>query len=224
MSPCQEFEAIIDAATQPDEQQIIRLTKHLSECESCREYQQQARLTQSVFARLQGMYQQDSHRDSLLAKVMAKANETRKQVMGAFAGAMVALVAMGWFYFGVDQDVKGAVVMGCWAVGTLLYGAFIAVRNRRFMEVTGSLDQSVFETWQRDLKWKIGLIKYFGSTVLALMVTVWLAVWMVGVASTSALIIFAIIDATIAGFILYQFAMVLPRHKAELSMLEKEWL
>lgn len=217
MSSCQQHQETIDQFSQANVQQTLELDQHLQQCEKCRQYKAQADQTAIWFANLN--LPSGCTSEEIKSRIKDKGAEVSHQARIAVTGSCVSLFALMWFWLNDQLMTPGAAILTGWGLLSGLYAWFLGAKSGQFVAAKAAAQTNLFDTWRKDLKLKINLIKYLGSFLLMDIAAVWLLLVDLSQPIVGGTLIFFFISVLYVSFICYQFLLVLPRLKVELDQL-----
>ena len=223
MDACEGFQSIIDTQENTSEDQMAALEQHLATCKSCTEYQQLATQTLNFLRQLRKVTSSSEPSEELMSRVVSKSREMNRQFVIALLGLCISFSALVWFSLTSEIQWIAVLILAGWTVGSALYAWFLSRKVTIYGASTVRLEHSIFVTWQKDLKFKIAVIRYLGIYILVeVFVALPLLILYLETFSTK-LLVFFLFASIITAFVIYQYVAVLPRLKLELRQLDDSW-
>lgn len=157
--------------------------------------------------------------------VIALAQQDKRQkimrMLIAFFGAITSIGAIIWFDSQQTLTSVGALVLAMWAMASVIY--FIVLNRQGSSDFKNKdSNHNLFANWQKDLKFKINVIRYVAPVALVQFLVLIAIILFKGAIYTNGLVIVFGISLTLTLYILYQFYFSLPNMRKELQMIEQE--
>lgn len=163
---------------------------------------------------------------SLKYVMLKNVTQSTHQLMGqlkiAISASIVSLFALFWFYVLGELEMAGVLVLSAWSVGTAFYAFYLARKKHSAESSLMNIRADLFEHCCNDIRFKIKIIKLLGPILLMESTALMGFVLIKKTPVAAGLPIFIALSALFAGFVIYQYAAVLPRLTQELKILNGE--